>query len=249
MNTADWRTSSGFLPAAPGLYARVAGFAYLMIFALAIFANFFVFEGLAAPGDASTTAANMMREEQMFRIGIACFIAVLIFDVIVGWALFVILRPTAPNHALLAMVLRLVYTTAHVGVVLYLVGALQLTAGGGVAYSAFAPAERAALAYRGLVGHNQGFAITLIFFGVHLLTLGPLLIRAPYLPSFIGILIVLAGAGYVIDGFGGILFADYGGRIASLVAMVPALVGEGALTLWLLIMGVNKRRWDSAFDL
>ncbi|MEE9585782.1 MAG: DUF4386 family protein, partial [Nitrososphaerales archaeon] len=56
--------------------ARIAGFGLLIMTIPAIFANFFVLESLIVPGDAATTATNIMANELLFRSGIASFIIV-----------------------------------------------------------------------------------------------------------------------------------------------------------------------------
>ena len=44
----------------PLVYARVAGFLYLIIFSLGIFGQLFVRDSLIVPGDATTTVDNIM---------------------------------------------------------------------------------------------------------------------------------------------------------------------------------------------
>jgi hypothetical protein len=44
----------------PRQYALIAGVGYVVLFVLAIFANFFVREGLVVTGDAAQTAANIL---------------------------------------------------------------------------------------------------------------------------------------------------------------------------------------------
>jgi hypothetical protein len=94
----------------PLIYARVAGFGLLLMFILAAFVIFFVLEGLIVPGDAVTTANNIIAHEMLFRCGIISFIIVLILDLLVAWALYIVLQPVNKNLALLAAWLRLVYT-------------------------------------------------------------------------------------------------------------------------------------------
>ncbi len=72
------------------------------MFILAIFSNFFVIQNVIIPGDAAATAANINESELLFRSGIVCFIIVLILDVLVAWALYVLLIPVNKNLALLA---------------------------------------------------------------------------------------------------------------------------------------------------
>ena len=77
----------------PRLAARTAGYGYLLIFVLAIFANFFVRTRLIEPGDAAATAGNIMGSETLFRFGLVAFLVVFIVDVVIAWALYVFFRP------------------------------------------------------------------------------------------------------------------------------------------------------------
>lgn len=51
--------------------ARVAGIAYLVTFATANFAEFYVDSKLIVDGDSAKTAANIIASERLFRLGIA----------------------------------------------------------------------------------------------------------------------------------------------------------------------------------
>jgi hypothetical protein len=106
----------------------------------------------------------------------------------------------------------------------------------------------AALAYQFFTGHGLGFAITLIFFGVHLLLLGTLINRAGYIPKVIGWLLLLAGMAYLVDGFGRILVGSYGPNadLMTILILVPTLAGEGSLMLWLIVRGIDTRRYALA---
>lgn len=234
-------------PENPKAYARFAGFNYFLIFVLAIYANFFVLSDVIVAGNSAATAANILQQEFLFRIAIACLLLVLVADVFIAWALYLVLRPVNPHLSLLTALFRLTYTIAQIGVLLNLSKAL-----------AFANVENGQnltdVVQSGLlphffaVAHGAEFTITLIFFGIHLLLLGYLIMRSEFLPVVIGALVCVAGLGYIVDGFAAILFDGYGplGRIGIYVVVLPALIGEGALMLWLLIRGLNQEKWNEA---
>ena len=57
----------------------------------------------------------------------------------------------------------------------------------------------------------------------------------------------LAGLGYLLDGFGRLLAPDLFAAIPMrglIFVIAPALLGEGLLTLYLLVRGVDARRWS-----
>ena len=226
--------------------ARIAGFGYLAIFVLAILANFFILGPLGVRGDAAATAANIAAAEPAYRAAVAAFVVVLIVDLVVGWALFVALRPAGANLSLLMLVFRAAYTVAHVNVVLGLLSAVGFATAS--AWTGSLGAAAPVLAYHFFASHGLGFTVTLIFFGVHLLLLGVLIARSGYMPRPIGWLAGLAGLAYLGDGFGTILLGSYGDHAGavSTVVVVTALIGEGALMLWLMVWGVRGERFPRA---
>jgi hypothetical protein len=227
----------------PVLYARIAGLAYLAIFVLAIAANFGVLEGVLVRGDAEATLANIVRNETEFRMAIAALFVVLFADLVVAWAFFVLFSPLAPRLTELTMLFRVAYTISHIPFVILLVIALRAATS-----EATVLGEPAVAAYELTRAHAAGFTYTLLFFGVHLVLLGVLALKTRGLPAILAGLIALAGAGYLLDGFGILLAPELFTAIPLLgvfLVIVPALLGEGLLTLYLLIRGVDARRWSS----
>lgn len=226
-----------------GRAGRLAGVGYLVIFVLAFFANFFVLSRLIAPGNPSLTAENIMGAEGLFRSGIASFLVVLLCDLAVGWALFVLFRPVSRSLSILATMFRMAYTVIHGGSLLMLVFALRLL-GGGEWLGAFETNQVHTLALMFLDGHNYGFVIALTFFGVHLAVLGYLIIKSGYLPKALGVLLILSAFGYVFDTFANIMlpnYADYADIFLAIVA-VPSIISEFWLCLWLLLGKVKIER-------
>jgi hypothetical protein len=86
--------------------ARIAGLGYLAIF---LFSSYTDFAGVVS-GDATASANNILANEVLFRSGIASWLIVFIADVVVAWALYVLLTPVNKTLSLLAAWLRLIYT-------------------------------------------------------------------------------------------------------------------------------------------
>jgi hypothetical protein len=78
---------------------------------------------------------------------------------------------------------------------------------------------------------------TLALFGAYCIGLGFLTLKATFLPKAVGVLLIVAGLGWLT-------YVDppLARRLGAL-AMAPGLVGEGVLTLWLMVAGVNPERW------
>jgi uncharacterized protein DUF4386 len=77
----------------------------------------------------------------------------------------------------------------------------------------------------------------LVFFGLYCLLIGYLIFKSTFLPRTLGVLMAFAGLGWLT--FLSPPLAHY----LSPYVFVPGIIGEGALTLWLLVAGVNVPRW------
>jgi len=86
--------------------ARITGVLYLSIFVFGLFAVV-VQANLVAPGDAATTADNILTSEWLFRLGIISWLIVFLADVAVSIALYVLLKPVSDMLSLVAAGFRL----------------------------------------------------------------------------------------------------------------------------------------------
>lgn len=227
----------------PRMYARVAGYGLLLMAILAMFANFFVIEGLIVPGDAATTANNIMTNELLFRSGIISFIIVLILDVLVAWALYILLKPVNKNLSLLAAWLRLVYTAIFGIAIYHFLNVLELLSDAEY-LTVFETDQLHAQVMLSMNAFSNAWLIGLVFFGLHLLVIGYLIFKSAYMPKIIGILLMIACFGYLIDNFAKILlsnYTDYESIFLPIVA-VPGVIGELSLAFWLVFKGGKVQR-------
>ncbi len=130
-------------------------------------------------------------------------------------------------------------------------GIFYLAAGvilGGADYlRVFDSQQLQSLAYLSLKLHAEGYGISLIFFGVGCEILGYLVYRSGYLPRSIGILLVVAGWGYLFNSFAGILAPSLAAS-AFPWTLLPGFVAELALCLWLLLKGIDTAKWGDLID-
>ena len=77
----------------------------------------------------------------------------------------------------------------------------------------------------------------LVLFGVYCLLIGYLIFRSAFLPRILGVLMAFSGVGWLT--FASPQLADY----LTPYNLAPGILGEGALTLWLLVFGLNAQRW------
>jgi hypothetical protein len=220
--------------------ARVAGVLYLVIIIAGIWAFFFVRSSLIVPGDAAATANKVIASEGLFRASIAADLIMIMSDVALALAFYVLLKPVNRSLSLLAAFFRLAQA-ANLGInVLNLFFGLQLLHGAGNVV-AFSAEQLNALALIFFNAHGVGYTISLVFFGFGILVLGYLIFKSGYLPQILGILLIIAALGYLVDGFANVLlinYADYADLLGTIV-FGPALIAELAVALWLTIKGVK----------
>jgi uncharacterized protein DUF4386 len=85
---------------------------------------------------------------------------------------------------------------------------------------------------------TQGFYLAMVFFGFQILSIGYLITRSNSIPRVLGMLLMLGGASYFINSFTNFLAPAVGAHLAPFVIPI-AILGEGALTIWLLAKGAT----------
>jgi hypothetical protein len=151
----------------------------------------------------------------------AKMIITLVCDTGVALILYHLLKPVSRNLSLLAAFFRLVFVAVMAASSLNYFGLLDF----------FKDAHSA-------TAFNTGYGIALVPFGVHCLLIGFLIFRSAFLPRILGVLLALAGLGYLT-----FVWPPLGSHLFFPYIVVPGVIGEGSLTLWRLVMGVNVQRW------
>jgi hypothetical protein len=225
----------------PQTYARIGGVLYLAIIVLGAFAEGFVADKLLVPGDAATTAHNIMASPVLWHLSVAGDLIVALCAVPLLWIEYLLLRPVSKQLVLLAVLFNVVSLAVEAISKLFLLVVMP-TLGNGDYLKAFEPQQLQILANLALKSHDIAFNIALIFFGCTCLVNGYLILRSGYLPKLIGILMQAAGLSYLTACFAA-LFAPAFSDLISPAILVPPLIGESSFCLWLLVKGVNIARW------
>jgi hypothetical protein len=209
--------------------AIVAGVGLLLIAILSPIAYLNTFQSLVNFDDAALTAQNILNSMGAFRTCIILLFTVAILDVVVAWALYILLIPANKNLSALAAWLRVIYAGIFIFAVSKLYVALQVMTPDGTQTMSF------------LKAFQSIWDKDLILFGFHLLVLGYLAFRSGYIPQWLAVFLVLASLGYIVDGFGKILSPVYSLNLAQLT-----FVGEVLLIFWLLWRGFKG--FDQALE-
>jgi hypothetical protein len=221
--------------------ARVAGFAYLLIFLAAPFAEVYVRGGAIVRGDAAATGANILASEGLWRLAFTAELVNAACDTTVAILLYEILKPAGRTISLLAAVFRLILVAIASVKVLAHIAPLYLLSGEPY-LSAFSTEQLQGLSYLSLRLHGDAYDVALFFFGIHCLLIGWLIMRVTFLPRILGLLMAIVGVCYLVNTVAAALAPEFSRMLFPWI-LLPALPAEGGLTLWLLIMGVNVEKW------
>ncbi len=226
----------------PQPYARAAGLAYLIIIIVGFIGQMFIRNTLIISGDPAGTAHNIGMHPLLWRMGIAGDLIMHICDAVVAIVLYLLLKPVNRNIALMALFLGLVQTAVLVANKMNLVMPMLLLSNSAYLQSLDSHTLQT-FAYLSIVAHGYGFGIGLIFFGCACLLNGWLLFKSDYFPNALGVMIQIAGICYLLNSFALILYPALSNTLFPLI-LLPPLIAELSLALWLLFKGVNLVKWN-----
>jgi hypothetical protein len=216
---------------------RVAGLWYLLLVLVGPLRLVYIPSKLFVAGNAPATVNNIAAHEWLFRLGIVgdlvCGV-ILIFLVLAFYRLF---KGVDQYLAVLVVILGGVMPALINFVsVVNDAGALMIARGADF-LSVFDKPQRDALVMLLLHLRDHQNTAAEILWGLWLLPLAILVYRSRFLPRFLGVWLVINGFAYVILSFTGLLLPQYQNKV--FLISQPALVGEIALMLWLVIKGVK----------
>jgi len=218
--------------------ARLAGFLYLILAVSGGFAEFAIRQSMIVPGDAAATVRNIMASISTFRLGIASELIGQTVFILLVMVLYKLLKPVNQNQARLMVVFVVVAVTITCLNMLNQFAVLPLLSGADY-LTVFEAGQLQALVLYFLNLHHAGYLIAQIFFGLWLLPLGILVYQSGFMPKIVGILLMVACFGYLVDVFTFLLIPGF-----EVVFSEFTFVGEVVLLLWLLIKGVNVEQWE-----
>ncbi len=222
----------------PGRRARIAGALYLVVIICGAFAEAFVRQRLFVPGDAAATAANILADEQIYRLGFVADLIPLLLNMLLAVIFYDLFKVVNRSIAALVVCFTLVGSAVQASVLLLHLAPLILL-GGESGSGALTPEQSQALVVLALRLQTSGYNIALTFFGCFGLCLGYLIWHSAFLPRVLGVLMAIAGVCYVTNS----LLSFVAPSLSSIILLLPVILGEGGLTLWLLAAGVNEPHW------
>jgi hypothetical protein len=221
----------------PKRLARIAGVLYLLNGITAGFSFGYVLSKVYVPGNAATTAANVLANPGLVRLGG-------IFDLFQAteWAflamtLYLLLRHVHQNAASAMVVLVAIGSAVTCLNDVFQFESVRVATD--ASYTAtLGAAGSSAMVLLLLDLHHYGFLIAQIFFGLWLVPLGYLAYRSAMFPKALGVGLIVAGACYLVGMLAVFLVPDFGERINTIVT-IPCTIAEVSMLLYLLVVGVK----------
>jgi len=218
--------------------ARLAGTLYLLTSILGFFAMGYVPGKLFVHGEAAAMAGNIAAHETLFRLGMAAGLIGQAGFIFVAFALYELLKGVNQRRAALMVTLIIIQVPIAFVSELNSMAALALARGADFLVI-FDKPQREALARMFLDLHHYGLVVAGMFWGLWLFPLALLVYRSRFLPRLLGVWLALAGLAWVVWSLTGVLWPRYEDKVYSLAQ--PALIGEIAFMLWLIVRGANPK--------
>ena len=225
------------MPDNPG---RIAGLWYLFIVLVGPLRLIYIPSKLFVKGNATATVSNIAAHQWLFRAGIVSDLIGGVALVLLTLAFYRLFRGVNQNLAVQVVIFggvmpALLYFVGVVGDI----GALAIARGIDF-LSVFSKPQLDALAMFLLRLRDHQNTAAEILWGVWLFPLGMLIYKSRFMPRFLGVWLVLGGLSYVALSLTGVLVPAYQDKVFKISQ--PAMFGELALMLWLLVKGARPLR-------
>lgn len=183
------------------------------------------------------TIDHIVSHQTAFWAGYPFFLLVVACRLILMLLFHQMFKPVNKSISLLGVYFNIVGTTLQGIMVITLLVPLVLL-GGDHSLTVFTPDQLHALALVAMKLYNPIYTIALAFFGCYDLLIGYLTFKSTFLPRPIGILMAISGLGWLT------FFIAPVATYLLPYNLIVALLGEGAMILWLLVKSVNAQKWQ-----
>jgi len=222
----------------PSRTAKLAGFLYVSLIPLGVFGIMYIPNNLIVSGNMAATVALIMEHELIFRLSILSAFTVQLVNLVLVFLLYQLLKPVNKRYAALMVMCILVAAPIAMLNELNLLAVLMLLSGSEY-LAVFNVDQIHSMISVLLEMHELGIQIASIFWGLWLLPMGYLIIKSGYLPKIIGVLLIVASFGYLVDSINAFIFPNVGIQFSEFL-----FLGEILIAFWLAIKGVDVNQWQ-----
>lgn len=215
--------------------AKLAGILYLLIALIGSFSIGYVPNQIVVDGDAALTLHQFMENQLLFRAGIVGDILVFFLEIVLTVVLFVQFKSHGSLAIYIATYCRLAMAIIMGINLLHYVGAIIIVNQPEVCGDLYS-GQTATIVSLLFEVHHYGILIWQLFFALHLMTLGYVLLKGSVTPKILTFLLLLGGLGYGGDSLQQLTFSNsIFVTILFAVLLGFAVVGELWFAFWLLI--------------
>ena len=223
----------------PRSQARITGVVYLVYFVSAIVGEIFLQQaGISAltpaTADAATLSSKMLEHQVALQTGVAIGLISIVLYVAVTALFYQLFKPVSGTLALLALAFGIVAMVISAFGTLFELAPLVVLQSSS---SGFSQEQLQGLALVLLKWGEKVGPVSLIFSGFFQMLNGYLMFRSGFLPRIFGALLALAGLGWMT-----FLVPPLASYMLTPLEVL-GVIGEVPLMLWLLIVGLDSRRW------
>jgi hypothetical protein len=217
--------------------ARIAGVLYLLVGIFGGFAEGYVDPKLYAAGNAAATAGNVLTDPGLVRLGVSAHLLDGIFFIFTALVLYSLLQHVQKGVARAMLALVALATGIICLNAVFQFEGLRVASDSSYA-AAFGIAGSNALVLMLLDMQHYGTFAAQVFFGLWLVPLGYLAYRSSLFPQWLGSLLILGGACYLVDLFAAFLAPAVSQSIHPFI-VIPCAMAEISMVLYLTIFGVR----------
>ena len=205
--------------------ARLAGFMFLLAFIVPTLNWVFVLSRFSDAENALNTANNIMVKEFIFRLGLTVELFMSVSLLLLGWALYRLLKPINHSLSLLALLLKSVEATLMAVTVLIPFIALQT-------YSSEHVQPPLGLIFN---SHTAITSIPMVFLGMDMILFSYLFFKSRYIPRLLAVFGILSFALIFIHACMYILVPEYATMsVNQIIFWTPSGLFELIIGSWLL---------------
>jgi hypothetical protein len=225
------------LDISPRAMARLGAALFLATLVAGVFAQGYLSDQLiVVAGDAAATGRNIVAKPTVVRAAFTILMIEMACQIGTTAAMYELLKPVDRGIARTAAAFGYVGSGIKILSRLFFYAPLFVLSGASY-LSAFNQSQLDAIAYLLIRVNNQGAGMACIFLGASTLLVGYLMLRASFFPRVLGVLGIIGGAGWLT-----FVYPPLGTSLFVPIALV-ALVGSAVTIGWLLVRGVDERKW------
>jgi Domain of unknown function (DUF4386) len=220
------------------LAALTAGFGLLIMVLTAPVSELFAYPKLVVANNMAQTIQNITTHKVLFLTAIFGYLITFISDIVVAWALYILLRPVHEQLSLLTAIFRWIYTAIALAALLNMITVFRMLNTSDYV-NIIQPDQLNTQVALLLKSFKSSWNFGLIFFAFHLGLLGYMVLRSDYIPGIIGILLMITGLGYLLTSLRPYLLPHVNVDFAKYT-----YYGELVFMLWLIIKGWRIKEFN-----